>query len=32
MDRGMICADLRSEDIEIESNIRPQKLDDYIGQ
>lgn len=28
----MICADLRSEDLEIESNIRPQKLDDYIGQ
>ncbi len=32
MDRGMICADLREEDIEIESNIRPQTLDDYIGQ
>jgi len=32
MNRGMICADLRSEDLEIESNIRPQKLDDYIGQ
>lgn len=28
----MICADLREEDIEIESNIRPQTLDDYIGQ
>lgn len=32
MDRGMICADLRAEDIEIESNIRPQTLDEYIGQ
>ncbi|NLI88996.1 MAG: Holliday junction branch migration DNA helicase RuvB [Epulopiscium sp.] len=32
MDRGMICADLRAEDIEIESNIRPQSLDEYIGQ
>ena len=32
MDRGMICADLRDEDIEIESNIRPQTLDEYIGQ
>ena len=32
MDRGMICADLRVEDLEIESNIRPQKLEDYIGQ
>lgn len=32
MNRGMICADLRDEDIEIESNIRPQTLDEYIGQ
>ena len=32
MDRGMICADLRVEDLEVESNIRPQKLEDYIGQ
>lgn len=32
MNRGMICADLQVEDIEIESSIRPQSLDDYIGQ
>lgn len=32
MNRGMICADLQVEDIEIEYSIRPQSLDDYIGQ
>ena len=32
MDKRVITTDLMDEDIKIENNLRPQTLDDYIGQ
>lgn len=32
MGRRIITSDILEEDIKTESNLRPQTLDDYIGQ
>ncbi|MEE1027340.1 MAG: Holliday junction branch migration DNA helicase RuvB, partial [Agathobacter sp.] len=32
MEKRVISTQIQEEDIKIESSLRPQKLDDYIGQ